>query len=281
MSLPLYKKSWFLWVITILFTIFISFLQRTTGPTYPVSGSAMVGEYEVEYTFIRSDEVVGATEQTEIAINAPLPVSGSYIYKRYKSYDSWTEKPLERRGNELILSLPRQPKAGKVEYQVSLTDGEKMLKIPEDPVIIRYKGVVPKLTILLPHVLMMLLAMIFSTRTGLEALTRRKNTFRLAIWTLIFLSIGGLILGPIMQNYAFDAYWTGWPFGHDLTDNKTAVAVIFWVIALAVLYRRRQNRTWAIVAAIVLLLVYSIPHSMLGSEIDYTEIEAPPIEMTE
>ena len=128
---------------------------------------------------------------------------------------------------------------------------------------------------------LMLLAMIFSTRTGLEALTGRKRTLRLTIWTIIFLGIGGLILGPIMQNYAFDAYWTGWPFGHDLTDNKTAVAFIFWLIALIVLLRRRNNRAWAIIAAIVLLIVYSIPHSMLGSEIDYTKLEEEPTEMVE
>lgn len=281
MGTPIYKRSWFLWVITIIFTLLISIWQRTSGPTYPISGSVMVGDQEIEYTFLRTDEVEGKTVDTEIAIVAPQNISGSYIYKRYKSYDSWTEKPLVRRGDDLILTLPRQPKAGKVEYQVSLTNGDQIVKLPEDPVIIRYKGVVPKLTVLLPHVLMMLLAMIFSTRTGLEALTGRKNTFRLAIWTLIFLSIGGLFLGPVMQNYAFDAYWTGWPFGHDLTDNKTAVAFIFWLIAVIVLYRKRQNRTWAIVAAIVLLIVYSIPHSMLGSEIDYTEIEEPPVEMVD
>jgi hypothetical protein len=89
--------------------------------------------------------------------------------------------------------------------------------------------------------------------------------------TVIFLAIGGLVLGPIVQKYAFDAYWTGWPFGHDLTDNKSLVAFIFWVIALVVLFRTRENRTWPVVAAIVTFIVFLIPHSMLGSEIDYTK----------
>jgi uncharacterized membrane protein len=281
MKMPFYKRSWFLWVVTIIFTLLISFYQRATGPTYPISGKTMVGNHKIEYKFIRSDEVVGETEETEIAISAPEAISGTYIFKRYKSYDDWTEKPLKRDGENLILSIPRQPKAGKVEYQLSLTDGDQIIKLPEEPVIMRYKGVVPKLTVLLPHVLLMLLAMIFSTRTGLEALARRKNTLKLTIWTLVFLTIGGLILGPIMQNYAFDAYWTGWPFGHDLTDNKTAVAFIFWIVALVVLFRNKQNRTWAVVAAIVLLAVYTIPHSALGSEIDYTKIEQPQTELQE
>jgi uncharacterized BrkB/YihY/UPF0761 family membrane protein len=97
---------------------------------------------------------------------------------------------------------------------------------------------------------------------------------------LTFLAIGGLILGPIVQKYAFDAYWTGWPFGHDLTDNKSLVAFIFWVIALAMLSRNRVRRTWVVVAAVVTLVVFMIPHSMLGSEIDYTK-ETPKTEVSD
>ena len=276
-----FKRSWVLWSLTILFTFFISYLQRTTGPTYPVSGKTMVGTEEIRYKLIRTDEITGKTPESEIPIKAPETISGSYIYKRFKSYDEWTEKPLRREGENLIISIPRQPMAGKIEYLVSLTDGENLVKLTKEPVVMRFKGVVPKLSVLLPHVLMMLLAMIFSTRTGLEALVRGKRTRILALWTLIFLGIGGLILGPVMQKYAFDAYWTGWPFGHDLTDNKTAVAFIFWVIALIALYRKPERRVMPIVAAIVLLAIYSIPHSMLGSEIDYTKLDSEQTEMIE
>ncbi len=280
-KLPFYKRSWFLWVMTVIFTLIIAIWQRSTGPTYPKRGEVTIGTEVIKYKLIRSDEVEGETVETEIGIKAPETLSGSYIFKRYKSFDEWTEKPLVRRGDELILYIPRQPKAGKMEYQISLTDGTNTVRFPEEPVIMRYKGVVPKLPVLLPHVLMMLLAMIFSTRAGLEAIFKRPHTFRLSLWTLIFLSIGGLILGPIMQKYAFDAYWTGWPFGHDLTDNKTIVSWIFWLIAVIAVYKVRTRRVMVIVAAIVLLAIYSIPHSMLGSEIDHTKTETPKTEITE
>jgi hypothetical protein len=42
-----------------------------------------------------------------------------------------------------------------------------------------------------------------------------------------------MILGPVVQYYAFGEFWTGVPFGWDLTDNKTLVAVIFWALAVA------------------------------------------------
>jgi hypothetical protein len=124
--------------------------------------------------------------------------------------------------------------------------------------------------VLIPHIIMMFTAMMMSTRTGLEAITRGKKTYAYAWITMGTLFLGGLILGPIVQKYAFGAYWTGWPFGHDLTDDKTLVAFIFWAIAVWRLFRKPENRTWPVVAMVILLMVYLIPHSMFGSSLDYS-----------
>ena len=88
-------------------------------------------------------------------------------------------------------------------------------------------------------------------------------------FTFISLFLGGIVLGPIVQKYAFGAYWTGWPFGHDLTDNKTLVAFIFWAIAVFRMYKDRSKTGMAIAAMVILLMVYLIPHSMFGSELNY------------
>jgi hypothetical protein len=88
---------------------------------------------------------------------------------------------------------------------------------------------------------------------------------------LIF--VGGLILGPIVQKYAFGAFWTGWPLGHDLTDTKTAIAMVFWLVATWRSKKPGGGRAWIIAAALVTLLVYLIPHSAYGSELDYTAID--------
>ncbi len=73
------------------------------------------------------------------------------------------------------------------------------------------------------------------------------------------------------RKFAFGEYWTGWPFGHDLTDNKTLFTFIFWVIAWFVLRKKPENRVWPLIAVFSMLLVYLIPHSVLGSEIDHTK----------
>lgn len=167
-------------------------------------------------------------------------------------------------------NLPKQAAAGKIEYTVILTTATgTRLPLNESPIVMRFKGPVP-IGILAPHIVCMFLSMLLATRTGLEAVAKRKAAQRFAIWTAGLLFVGGLILGPIVQKYAFGAFWTGWPFGHDLTDNKTAVAMLFWVVSIWRGWKGKDAHRWYISAAVVHLLVYLIPHSVLGSELDYS-----------
>jgi hypothetical protein len=174
---------------------------------------------------------------------------------------------MNREGEYLTVELPHLPPAGKFEYIVTINDNSKEYQLTETPVVIRYKGHVP-LYILIPHIIFMFTAMLYSSRTGIEAIFKGSRTYRYTKVTIVSLLIGGLILGPIVQKFAFGDYWTGWPFGGDWTDNKTIVAFLFWAIAGFALHKNRQNRLWPIIASIVLLSIYMIPHSMGGSELD-------------
>lgn len=263
-------NSLFLWALTIILTLGTSIYQRRTGPTKPVRGSVEIADETIPYRLIRTHET-GMDAAVRIKVESP-EISGTLKYRRYKSYDSWTEMPMVRDGEYLVGYIPDQPPAGKVMYDVFLEHNHKRTQLNSDHVIIRFKGAVPN-GVLIPHVLCMLFAMIFSMRTGFEALFRRRKTYILAWVTVLFLFFGGIVFGPFVQKFAFGAYWTGWPFGTDLTDNKTAFAFIFWLVALYRLYRNRGERVWVIIASIVLLAVYMIPHSMLGSEIDHTLVE--------
>ena len=157
-------------------------------------------------------------------------------------------------------------------YNVSLFKNGKEYSLNDGPVVIRFKGAVP-LTVLTPHIFFMFFSLLFGVRAGFESVFRKKDTKYYTGVALVTVVVGGLILGPIVQKYAFDAYWTGWPLGHDLTDNKTAVIFIFWLIAFLKLRKNPKHTTMVIIATVVMLIVYAIPHSVLGSEIDYTKQE--------
>jgi hypothetical protein len=260
-------KTILIWVFSILFTLSLAIYQRLTGPTYPVRGSLEMAGQKVKYRLIRSEESI---EPAEVIIkNAPEGTEGIVRYKRLNVDEAWTAVAFSVNDDKLSAWLPEQPPAGKLEYYVELTHKGVSYALNEEPVVIRFTGPVPDY-VLIPHIFFMFLAMLFSTRTGIEAIFKRKKLLSLTLYTTVFFFIGGMILGPIVQKYAFDAYWTGWPFGHDLTDNKTLVAFIAWLIAYFRVRKNENNRGWVIAASIILLLVYLIPHSMFGSELDYS-----------
>jgi len=265
-------QSVLIWVFAFLFTAGLAYYQRTTGPTYPVRSHIDIGLTKVSYKLPRSADC-GKDMPVKINI-ADTSVHGSFSYRRYKSNDEWTTVPMLRQGDELVSMIPMQPAAGKVSYKIYLIkDGNQYPLADNHDVVLRFKGSVPLLVLIL-HIIAIFGAMLLSTVTCLQAIFKGKFVLRYIWLTVIFFFAGGLILGPIVQKYAFDAYWTGWPFGHDLTDNKTFVGLVFWVIALVVQYRKPGNRSWPVIAGIVFLAVFLIPHSAFGSEIDYTK-QAP------
>jgi len=265
------SRSFVFWILAITLTLASVVYQRMTGPTHPVRGKVTVGENILNYKLLRSQVT---TADAEIEFTVPdRAVTGEMTWRRYKSDDDWMVVELERRDDNLVAVIPRQPSAGKVVYMIDIIDGEgNRYSLQEKPVIIRFKGEVPA-WILVPHIIFMFSAMLVSTRAGIEAIAKGERAYRLAVWTTVFLFLGGIILGPLVQKYAFGAYWTGWPFGHDLTDNKTAIAMLFWILALWRGKNRDSGRGWIIAASVVQLLVYLIPHSALGSELDYTKTD--------
>lgn len=258
------------WVIAIIIFLGSAVYQRLTGPTYPVRGSMEFAGEEISYRLLTSH---GGTDDCPVSLSiADSTITGKISFRRFKTEDPWAELPMARVEGELIGHLPHQPPAGKLLYRINLRSGMKTAMLPPgEPVVVRFKGGVPG-PILGSHILFISLAMIFSNRAGLEALWRKGKPHKFVWWTAIALILGGLLLGPIVQKYAFGAYWTGWPWGHDLTDNKTLFAFLFWVAALFFGRGRRSARGWVITAAIVTLGVYLIPHSLLGSELDYSKV---------
>jgi hypothetical protein len=112
----------------------------------------------------------------------------------------------------------------------------------------------------------MFLAMLFSNVAGIFALFKIPSLKMLKI-TLGTIFIGGLIMGPLVQKYAFDELWAGVPFGWDLTDNKTLIAFAAWMIAYF-FNRKQESRYWVVAAMVVTMGIFSIPHSLFGSQLD-------------
>ncbi|MCA1756447.1 MAG: hypothetical protein LC649_03205 [Bacteroidales bacterium] len=280
------KKSLY-WILAIIITLSAAYYQRKTGPTYPKSIEITVNGTAYSVKLVRSIEI-GSGTAVKLGIK-DTTISAAIFYKRFKTDDQYTpvqfryeKRPVDSFIMNKIFgiyneegwfaTLPEQPPAGKLQYWFEINDRSGRSEYLENnPIVIRYKGAVPP-GILTPHILFMFAAMLLSTLTGLMALGRNRSYRKYGIMTWILLLAGGMVLGPMVQYNAFGEYWTGVPLGWDLTDNKTLIAVIFWTIAVG-MNLKRERRGYTILAAIVLLLIYSIPHSMFGSELDYSSGE--------
>ena len=174
-----------------------------------------------------------------------------------------------RNEGRLSAELPGQPPAGKLAYRIVLDDAGKSVPVPgEGQAVIRFKGHVPA-GILIPHILFIFAAMVFSTRAGIAALNRREDPAPLVMPTLVLTILGAFVLGPIVQKFAFGVFWSGFPLGTDLTDTKMILPLILWIAALVASRRGTRARGWILAASIATLFVYLIPHSLFGSEIKY------------
>lgn len=261
-----------LWLLALLVTLASAAYQRITGPTRPVRGTVALGGTDVKLRLLRSWAGEG---DLAVVVKAPDPkVAGNVAWRRYPTNDPFAALPMVREGDTLKAALPHQPPAGKVEYQVRLEREGASALFPERPAVARFKGAVSNVVIV-PHVLAMFIGMLVANAAGLLALRGEKSLFRISLVVVALLSVGGLFLGPLVQKQAFDAYWTGWPFGGDLTDNKTAVAVAAWAVAAWLARGGRDARKAVVVAAVVTLAVFMVPHSAWGSQVDWSKLPAP------
>ncbi len=261
------KKKILFWVLAVVITLTAAIYQRMTGPSYPKTFRVTINSQEIKGELPRSGNT-GINAPIELK-NVPNGAYATLFYRRFPSNDGYTPEPFERAGSNLVAYLPSELPAGKLAYFLQIGQGFNIVSIYMDqPVIIRYKGEVPSY-ILIPHILFMFFAMLLSSLAGIFALGKVES-YKFWSWLAItFLFLGGLIFGPIVQQYAFGEAWTGFPFGYDLTDNKTLIAFLAWVIAL--LFNWKKERPSLIVgAAVVLLVIFSIPHSAMGSELNYS-----------
>jgi hypothetical protein len=277
------KKS-LLWFLAFIITIGAAYYQRKTGPTYPKRFNISLNDSLYKLKLVRS---IGLDEKSEVKLNImDTSVKAVLYYKQLRSEEEYQRinflykvypvhsfimnrifKMSEEKG--FFAEVPPQPPAGKLQYYIEITDSKGTQSVMKEiPVVIRFKGGVPGL-VLGPHILLMFFAMLFSTVTGLFAVAKVPSYNKYGIWTLFLIITGGMILGPIVQKYAFGELWTGVPFGWDLTDNKTLIALLFWVLAI-IMNHKKERPIYTILAAFMLLLIFSIPHSLFGSELDYS-----------
>ena len=249
------------WTLAIVITLALSVYQRITGPTHPKKVTIELNgqQYKMKLprSGVRTDEIITLSD-------VPAEANAQIHYRRYPSHDDFSTKAFTWQDSTWQVTLPVQPVAGKLQYYITVNNHN----YPSDePLVIRFRNDVPAY-ILVPHILLMFAAMLFAVYTFL--LVMRRKGYKKWLWiTVGTLFVGGFILGPLVQHVAFGPWWAGFPYDTDLTDNKTLLSFLFFIIAVATL-KWKYNKWVVCLAVLFMIAIFSIPHSAYGSEYDYT-----------
>lgn len=176
-------------------------------------------------------------------------------------------------------ALPVLQKGNKWYYHIDLLkNGETIGKFPPyGDQFIKFKGHVPAY-ILIPHIFCMFATVYFGLLAVLSAVDavkgkgEVKKSIRYSLWTVIVSFIGGFPLGYLVAYMAFGVGWSGIPLGWDITDNKTVILFLFWLVTFFLARKGLKGERMAIsdglyvaltiVSLAVTILAFMVPHSI-------------------
>ncbi len=180
--------------------------------------------------------------------------------------------------------LPPMEKGTKFTYWIAVRNVEQTTaRVPADDAkfgVLKYKGEASPVVIV-AHVVFMFAAFFFMVMSALSAVdilrgrADKKRAVRAARWVLATSFIGGWPLGFVLNYQTFGPLWEGFPFGYDITDNKTQVIFVLWLVSMLLAWGsftgtgegkdRLGRRAFAIAIVacfLVSLALFILPHSI-------------------
>lgn len=268
-------------ILAVVVTLAVVFAARYFGPNRPFRVECTAGGVHYSHRTPRSHTGDGPAV-LRLEVKAPsgqetLPTA--VLAAKVKDTEVWHRYPPAREeagpegGRVLVYEVPHQPPTTRVFYRFEVRAGGASPVVLErdsgDPLMVKFKNPVP-VWVWVPHVLCMFGGFFFLIWCALIILLpARKDAPAVPVrpawlsWTIMF--IGGVPFGIAMNWYAFGVTWEAFPFGEDVTDNKTQVALVVWGVAALLLAIRKgqgkMTRVASVIAALVVLAIYLIPHS--------------------
>lgn len=263
-------------IIAVVLTLIVIVSARRFGPNRPYEVKASSSSFTLSHEAPRGHSGEGPAElglNVDFAGGKAADITVELL-GRIKGEKEWeTVEPTREESGTYLFEIPAKPWGTRYFYkfQGRLADDPPVTLCQEggEPMMVKFKGEVPA-WILILHILAMFGGFFLLIWSALHALRLAAGgddegkAAPLAWWAWAVMFIGGVPLGFAMNWYAFGVVWEAFPFGRDVTDNKTQIALIIWGIAgLALtLKRSRKSGVFAAVAALLVLALFLIPHSV-------------------
>ncbi len=272
-------------LVGILISLLIFVVARRMSKNRPFETEVTCGDVHVTHSTVF--EHVGPG-QPEIILNVTPPVEIDAVVR----YRTPGEEVFETVGmSEIsegvwVAGLPGKEKVSRIEYGFRISRAEvsevgtSTASSETGYYLTKYKGEV-SVTVLVLHILCMFAAFFFLVEALIGAFAmlfmgeEKEFTVAQVRWVLLFTFLGGWPLGFALNWQRFGMCWEGFPFGYDITDNKTQLIAIFWLIVAVLSWKSFMcSRTGrdvvgpgvfavaVIVASVLSLALYLVPHSL-------------------
>jgi hypothetical protein len=238
-------------------------VPKQVGEEIPVISARVEGASEVRLVY-----KIGPDGEYRTVAMSPKPAEAD-IYE--------TTIPLHPKGIKAWYYLEAVAPRESGEVMVTLS-GKNQGQI--EPIKLKFEGEVPAY-IIISHILCIFGAILCSVLALFSVVDMRKGkrtlqkSLKFPIWTLVLLFVGFVPFGIAMNYFAFGVIWEAFPFGWDVTDNKSQIMMLFWLITLILvkgtLFGKGESKNLVsdrgysaliIISFVANMIVLAIPHSL-------------------
>src|SRR5574341_84746 len=275
-------------ILALILTLVLLFIARRLAMVQPrvmqnTSGGITISHQNYGKVPENQNFAMSATITPKLAAGQKLVLN--FVYGGVDSDWSPAEMSPGNTGSDtLVAYINRQPKGEKFFYYFEAQDsiGTVVASLGREsqPLHLRFEGKVPGYVIG-PHIFCMFAGVFFAFLALFGALGLLRNqeevnqVARKVGWTALFILLGGFPLGIMVARAAVGgAGWGGFPLGNDITDNKTLMIFLFWLLLVILgkgsIFQRNPEKNLVkpgtygkltLVGFILLLGLYLIPHS--------------------
>lgn len=270
-------------VVGIIVTILLLGVARRISTRRPRELAAELGDMRVEHVSV-TEQVGSGCPAISLRIVPDETIESFILYTVVGEEGTRRVNMVHTGEGRWEAYLPVIEKGGRVLYALTIHGDEGgTVRLPGEEgsfLLVKYKGKVSPVVLTL-HIIFMFGAfyfMIQSLWSAINILSTGKGK-RSAVsnvrWVLVCTFIGGWPLGFILNYQAFGPIWEGFPFGYDITDNKTQLIFIFWLISLLLVWGSfigkgeekdllgtRGFALAVLLSYIVSLFLFIVPHSL-------------------
>ncbi len=264
------------YVAALALTILMLGIARRISTRHPTDHSAEAGGITLSHRTVTED--FGDGPRIDMKATSTEGLVAIVFYSQVDG-GPYTADSLSRMPDGFSAILPVLEKGKRWYYHIKAYQSEKeRAKFPPGPdQFIKFKGHVPAY-ILVPHIFCMFATIFFGLLTVISSINAVKGkadikqSVRYLLWTVIFAFIGSFPLGYIVAYLAFGQGWSGIPIGWDITDNKTVILFLFWLVTFILARKglkgermvisKKAYMSLVLTSLIVTFIAFVIPHSI-------------------